>query len=53
MAKKTIKETFVYLFLGIWALVNLFPIYWMFTFSLKSNQEIFGENIIEKQQKIG
>lgn len=46
MAKKTIKETFVYLFLGIWALVNLFPIYWMFTFSLKSNQEIFGENII-------
>ncbi|WP_026652101.1 carbohydrate ABC transporter permease [Butyrivibrio proteoclasticus] len=34
------------IFLGIWALINLFPIYFMFTFSLKSNAEIFGENII-------
>lgn len=35
-----------YLFLSFWALVNLFPLYWMFTFSLKENSEIFGENII-------
>ena len=27
-------------------IVNLFPVYWMFTFSLKSNPEIFGENVI-------
>ena len=33
-------------FLAFWALVNLFPIYFMFTFSLKSNEEIFGANII-------
>ncbi|MBQ6588841.1 MAG: carbohydrate ABC transporter permease [Butyrivibrio sp.] len=33
-------------FLVIWAIINLFPIYFMFTFSLKSNEEIFGENII-------
>ncbi len=39
------KEVLVYALLGIWALVNLFPVYWMFTFSLKSNDEIFGENI--------
>lgn len=26
--------------------IQLFPLYWMFTFSLKSNKEIFGGNII-------
>jgi len=36
----------VYLPLGIWAALQVFPLYWMFTFSLKSNQEIFGENPI-------
>lgn len=30
----------------LWAAVQLFPIYWLFTFSLKSNKEIFGENVI-------
>ena len=30
----------------IWLVINLFPVYWMFTFSLKNNQEIFGENVI-------
>ncbi len=35
-----------WIFLGIWALLNLFPIYFMFTFSLKSNEEIFGENVL-------
>lgn len=39
-------QTLSYIGLVIWLLVNLFPIYWMFTFSLKSNTEIFGENII-------
>ena len=36
----------MYAFLVFWALVNLFPIYFMFTFSLKNNEEIFGKNII-------
>ena len=36
----------MYIFLGIWALINLFPIYFMFTFSLKSNEVIFGANIV-------
>ena len=44
--QKRIKETLVYIVLVIWMLINLFPIYWMFTFSLKSNKEIFGENVI-------
>lgn len=39
------KEVLVYILFGVWALVNLFPIYWMFTFSLKSNEEIFGTNV--------
>ena len=36
----------VYILLMIWALVQLFPLYWMFAFSLKSNDEIFGLNPI-------
>ncbi|MCR5421409.1 MAG: carbohydrate ABC transporter permease [Lachnospiraceae bacterium] len=39
-------KVLVYILLVIWAFINLFPIYFMFTFSLKSNEEIFGKNII-------
>ena len=38
-------KVLMYIFLIFWALVNLFPIYFMFTFSLKNNEEIFGSNI--------
>ena len=31
-------------FLFIVSLIQLFPLYWMFTFSLKDNKEIFGAN---------
>ena len=41
-------KVLMYAFLIFWALVNIFPIYFMFTFSLKSNEEIFGKNIISK-----
>ena len=40
------KEVLIYIGLAIWMIVNLFPVYWMFTFSLKSNPEIFGDNVI-------
>jgi raffinose/stachyose/melibiose transport system permease protein len=43
--KIKVKEVWVYLLFGIWGLINLFPIYWMFTFSLKNNDEIFGSNV--------
>ncbi|MBO6242941.1 MAG: carbohydrate ABC transporter permease [Butyrivibrio sp.] len=52
MESYTLKEERPYLkvitniFLVFWAIVNLFPIYFMFTFSLKSNEEIFGKNVI-------
>lgn len=36
----------VYTVLILWAAASLFPIYWMLTFSLKSNAEIFGGNTI-------
>ena len=39
-------KVLMYIFLGFWALINLFPIYFMFTFSLKSNEEIFGANVV-------
>ncbi len=36
----------VYVILILWALISIFPVYWMLTFSLKTNNEIFGENVI-------
>ena len=36
----------IYTGLVLWMLVNLFPVYWMFTFSLKNNAEIFGDNVV-------
>lgn len=41
--KKPVKTYIVLIF---WTIVNIFPLYWMFTFSLKSNAEIFGENVV-------
>jgi raffinose/stachyose/melibiose transport system permease protein len=38
-----IITTIVLLF---WSVLQIFPIYWMLTFSLKENSEIFGANII-------
>ena len=35
----------IYVGLFFWLIINLFPVYWMFTFSLKDNPEIFGENV--------
>ncbi len=44
--KIKISSILTYTVLGIWAVINIFPLYWMFTFSLKSNKEIFGDNVI-------
>ena len=44
--KSRTAQTLIYIGLVLWALINLFPVYWMFTFSLKDNAEIFGENVI-------
>ena len=35
-----------YIGLIAWMIINLFPVYWMFTFSLKDNKEIFGDNVV-------
>lgn len=40
------RNILIYVVLIIWALVDLFPVYWMFTFSLKTNEEIFGANVV-------
>ena len=31
---------FGFIFLGIWSIINLYPLFWMITFSLKDNQQI-------------
>ncbi|MCR4740262.1 MAG: carbohydrate ABC transporter permease [Lachnospiraceae bacterium] len=38
-------KVLIYIFLAIWTFVNLYPLFWMFTFSLKSNEEIYGLNV--------
>ena len=45
--KKTnpVIKVIIYIALAFWLLVNLFPLYWMFTFSLKTNEEIYGKNV--------
>ena len=43
---KTKTHPLVNVFLIIVSLIQVFPLYWMFTFSLKDNKEIFGANTI-------
>lgn len=45
-AKKTNGSVLMYTLLFIWAAIQIFPIYWLVTFSLKSNSEIFGGNAL-------
>ena len=41
----SLNKTAIYIILILWALISIFPVYWMLTFSLKTNAEIFGENV--------
>ena len=45
MNKFKIKTIFTYIILGIWAIINLFPLYCLFTFP-KEQQRDFGGNVI-------
>ena len=44
--KLNVSGFLVFCGMVLWALVSVFPVYWMLTFSLKNNAEIFGENVI-------
>ena len=44
--KVTVSSVIVTVILLVVAFIQLFPLYWMFTFSLKINAEIFGGNIV-------
>lgn len=45
------KPVFTYLVLIFWTVICVFPLYWMITFSLKENSEIFGENVLGLPKK--
>jgi raffinose/stachyose/melibiose transport system permease protein len=49
--KISVIRMVMYAVLIFWAIASLFPIYWMITFSLKSNSEIFGGNPVGLPQK--
>ena len=44
--KTTFGSIITTILLVLWSLIQIFPLYWMITFSLKSNPEIFGGNVI-------
>ncbi len=46
--RNTSKGARVAIYTGLifWLLINIFPVYWMFTFSLKNNEEIYGSNVV-------
>lgn len=46
MKTKIIKKRILLIILILIAITQLFPLYWLITFSLKSNIEIFGDNVI-------
>ncbi|SCY20632.1 raffinose/stachyose/melibiose transport system permease protein [Lachnospiraceae bacterium XBB2008] len=51
--KKTNKfvNALIYVGLVVWLLIDLFPLYYLFTFSLKSSKEITGTNVIGLPQE--
>lgn len=51
MRKISLGNSIIYLLLLIFAVIQLFPLYWMVTFSLKGNMEIFGGNVLGLPEK--
>ena len=45
-SKLSVGKILTQIFLVIWLIVCLFPLYWMFTMSLKDTNEIFGGNVV-------
>ena len=44
--KLSIGKILTQVFLILWLVICLFPLYWMFTMSLKDTNEIFGGNVV-------
>ena len=44
MSAMKLKKTLIYLFLAVFTFIQIFPFYWLVTFSFKSNTEIFDSN---------
>ena len=42
----TVSSVLIQIFLVVWLVLCIFPLYWLFTFALKDNTEIFGGNVI-------
>ncbi|MBO4885296.1 MAG: carbohydrate ABC transporter permease [Clostridia bacterium] len=44
--KLSVGRALIQLFLILWLVACVFPLYWLFSFSLKDNSEIFGGNVV-------
>ena len=45
MRKRKTGSVLTYIFLVLFTVVQIYPLFWMFCFSLKNNNEIVGENV--------
>lgn len=42
----SLRKSILFIFLGVWAFIQIYPLFWLLLFSFKSNDEIFGGNIM-------
>ena len=46
-------DVIIWILLGIWTVVNLFPFYWMIAFSLKDEREVFPCPMLRQTEFVG
>lgn len=44
--RTSLGKIILFIFLGVWAFIQIYPLFWLLLFSFKSNDEIFGGNIM-------
>lgn len=42
----SLGKIILFIFLSVWAFIQIYPLFWLLLFSFKSNDEIFGGNIM-------
>lgn len=47
-----IVKVISYILLTLWTLINIYPFFWLITYSLKTNQEILGDNPMGFPEKL-
>lgn len=51
LSKEKIGKSTLMIFLSIWAILQIYPLFWLILYSFKDNSEIFGGNVMGFPQK--